>query len=79
MTSMKTIERNIGVGFFTDNKEVLLVDVRDKFLNADGSFRTEMYTEKMLDGNGHFLHRSPPAYTEIIVRAVKAAMAAHDL
>ena len=58
MTSMKTIERNIGVGFFTDNKEVLLVDVRDKFLNADGSFRTEMYTEKMRAGGEGGLGRA---------------------
>ncbi len=62
---------------FADDKKVFLVDVRDQFLNADGSFKTEMYTEKMLDGNGHFLHPSPQAYKEIIVPAVKAAMAEH--
>ena len=44
---------------FADDKHVFLVDVRDQFLNADGTFKTEMYTEKMLDGNGHFLHPSP--------------------
>ena len=59
---------------FADDKKVFLVDVRDRFLNADGSFKTEMYTEKMLDGNGHFLHPSPQAYKEVIVPAVKAAM-----
>lgn len=62
---------------FADNKKVFLVDVRNQFLNADGSFKTEMYTEKMLDGNGHFLHPSPQAYKEIIVPAVKAAMERH--
>ena len=48
--------------------------VRNKVRVYNGSFKTEMYTEKMLDGNGHFLHPSPQAYKEVIVPAVKAVM-----
>ena len=61
---------------YADGKKVFWLDVRDQFLNADGSFRTEMYTEKELDGRGHFLHPSPKAYKEVLAPAVKAAMSA---
>lgn len=62
---------------YTNGTSVFWLDVRDKFLNADGSFKSEMYTEQMLDGKGHFLHPSPRAYKEILAPAVKDAMARH--
>lgn len=65
---------NALIAKYADGKSVIWLDVRDKFLNADGSFKADMYSEKSLDGIGHFLHPSPAAYKEIIVPAVKDAI-----
>ena len=63
---------------FADNKRVFWVDVREQLVNADGSCKEEMYSEKNLDGLGHCLHPSPKAYKEVLVPALKEAMARLD-
>lgn len=63
---------------FVDNQKVFWVDVRDRLVNADGSCREDMYSEKNLDGFGHCLHPSPKAYKEVLVPALKEAMARLD-
>ena len=63
---------------FVDNRKVFWVDVREQLVNADGSCRKEMYSEKELDGLGHCLHPSPKAYKEVLVPALKEAMARLD-
>ncbi|MBQ3809281.1 MAG: hypothetical protein II839_00505 [Kiritimatiellae bacterium] len=63
---------------FADNKRVFWVDVREQLVNADGSCKGEMYSEKNLDGFGHCLHPSPKAYKEVLVPALKEAMARLD-
>ena len=63
---------------FVDNKRVFWVDVREQLVNADGSCKEEMYSEKNLDGFGHCLHPSPKAYKEVLVPALKEAMAKLD-
>ena len=63
---------------FVDNQKVFWVDVRDRLVNADGSCREDMYSEKNLDGLGHCLHPSPKAYKEVLVPALKEAMARLD-
>ena len=61
---------------FADGERVILVDVRSQFLNADGTYRGEMY----LQGNGDypdmFLHLTTKAYEEILAPAIRGAMAA---
>ena len=63
---------------FVDNRTVFWVDVREQLVNPDGSCKEEMYSEKNLDGFGHCLHPSPKAYKEVLVPALKAAMARLD-
>ena len=61
---------------FADGERVILVDIRSQFLNADGTYRGEMY----LQGNGDypdmFLHLTTKAYEEILAPAIADAMAA---
>jgi dienelactone hydrolase/lysophospholipase L1-like esterase len=60
---------------FADGQRVILVDVRSQFMNADGTYKGEMY----LQGNGDypdmFLHLTTKAYEEILAPAIKNAMA----
>ena len=60
---------------YADGQRVILVDVRSQFLNADGTYKGEMY----LQGNGDypdmFLHLTTKAYEEILAPAIKGAMA----
>jgi len=62
---------------FADGERVILVDVRSQFLNADGTYRGEMYVQ--LAGGDFpdmFLHLTPKAYEEILAPAIANAMAA---
>ncbi len=61
---------------FADGERVILVDVRSQFLNADGTYRGEMYVQ--LAGGDFpdmFLHLTPKAYEEILAPAIASAMA----
>ena len=59
---------------FADGQRVILVDVRSQFMNADGTYKGEMY----LQGNGDypdmFLHLTTKAYEEILAPAIANAM-----
>ena len=61
---------------YADGQRVILVDVRSQFLNADGTFKGEMYLEKDGDYPDMFLHLSAKGYREIMAPAISAAMAA---
>ncbi|MBR2940969.1 MAG: hypothetical protein IKC14_06630, partial [Kiritimatiellae bacterium] len=62
---------------FADGQRVILVDVRSQFMNADGTYKGEMYVQ--LAGGDFpdmFLHLTPKAYEEILAPAIANAMAA---
>lgn len=63
---------------FVDNKKVFWVDVREQLVSPDGFCKTEMFSEKTLDGIGHCLHPCPKAYNDVIVPALKAMIAKLD-
>ena len=60
---------------YADGQRVILVDVCSQFLNADGTFKGEMYLEKDGDYPDMFLHLSAKGYREIMAPAISAAMA----
>ncbi len=61
---------------FADGQRVILVDVRSQFLNADGTYRGEMYLQGNGDYPDQFLHLTTKAYEEILAPAIANAMAA---
>jgi beta-glucosidase len=60
---------------FADGRRVILVDVRSQFLNADGTYRGEMYLQGNGDYPDQFLHLTTKAYEEILAPAIASAMA----
>ncbi len=60
---------------FADGERVILVDVRSQFLNADGTYRGEMYLQGNGDYPDQFLHLTTKAYEEILAPAIASAMA----
>ena len=61
---------------FADGQRVILVDVRSQFLNADGTYKGEMYLQGNGDYPDQFLHLTTKAYEEILAPAISNAMAA---
>ena len=59
---------------YADGERVILVDVRSQFLNANKTFKGEMYLERNGDYPDMFLHLSAKGYSEIIAPAIKSAM-----
>ena len=60
---------------FADGQRVILVDVRSQFMNADGTYKGEMYLQEGGDYPDQFLHLTTKAYEEIMAPAIKNAMA----
>ena len=60
---------------FADGRRVILVDVRSQFLNADGTYKGEMYLQGNGDYPDQFLHLTTKAYEEILAPAIASAMA----
>lgn len=66
---------------YVDNKRVFWLDLRGKLLNADGSFKEEMWSASGTpgsDGLGHYLHPSSQAYRDVFNPSVAEAMAKYD-
>ncbi len=60
---------------FADGQRVILVDVRSQFMNADGTYKGEMYLQGNGDYPAQFLHLTTKAYEEILAPAISSAMA----
>ena len=63
---------------YADNRRIFWLDLRGALMNADGSFKEELWsagTAPGSDGVGHYLHPSGRAYKEVFDPAVRKAMA----
>ncbi|MBQ6137121.1 MAG: CotH kinase family protein [Kiritimatiellae bacterium] len=60
---------------FADGQRVILVDVRSQFMNADGTYKGEMYLQGNGDYPDQFLHLTTKAYEEILAPAISSVMA----